>query len=142
MQEVFTSGNLKEYRQKHKNANIKAIKNWARQVRDFDICWVAFQVKRSRLQILRGLLYLHCHEPPIIHRDMKVDNIFVNGNQGVLKIGDLGLASLMPSKVAHTCIGTPEYMAPELYDEEYGEKVTVLFPMYMTFWKMLYSSTG
>lgn len=105
--EMFTSGTLRQYRQKHKRVDLRAVKNWARQ-------------------ILRGLLYLHSHDPPIIHRDLKCDNIFVNGNQGEVKIGDLGLAAILrKSHSAHTVIGTPEFMAPELYDEEYNELVDI-----------------
>eukprot|EP00898_Chlorokybus_atmophyticus_P006023 jgi/Chlat1/6421/Chrsp45S05921 len=105
--EIFTSGTLRQYRNKHRKADIKAVKSWTRQ-------------------ILRGLLYLHSHEPPVIHRDLKLDNIFVNGNLGEVKIGDLGLAALLQhSRTAHTCLGTPEYMAAELYDEEYDEKVDI-----------------
>eukprot|EP00898_Chlorokybus_atmophyticus_P002230 jgi/Chlat1/3007/Chrsp2S04711 len=105
--EIFTSGTLRQYRHRHRNADIKAVKNWARQ-------------------ILRGLLYLHTHNPQVIHRDLKCDNIFVNGNQGEVKIGDLGLAAIMEhAHVAQTCIGTPEFMAPELYDESYDEKVDI-----------------
>ncbi|KAL9683565.1 hypothetical protein QQ045_015387 [Rhodiola kirilowii] len=100
--ELFTSGSLQQYRKKHKNVDIKAIKNWARQ-------------------ILLGLQYLHSHVPPIIHRDVKCDNIFVNGNNGGVKIGDLGLATIMQQPTAHSVIGTPEFMAPEMYDEEYNE---------------------
>lgn len=67
--------------------DIKAVKNWSRQ-------------------ILRGLLYLHSHDPPIIHRDLKCDNIFVNGNQGEVKIGDLGLAAILrQAHAAHSVIG-------------------------------------
>ncbi|XP_022893042.1 probable serine/threonine-protein kinase WNK10 isoform X3 [Olea europaea var. sylvestris] len=104
--ELFTSGSLRQYRKKHKNVDLKAIKNWARQ-------------------ILRGLHYLHAHSPPIIHRDLKCDNIFVNGNHGEVKIGDLGLATIMQQPVARSVIGTPEFMAPELYEEEYNELVDV-----------------
>ncbi|XP_020600134.1 probable serine/threonine-protein kinase WNK4 isoform X2 [Phalaenopsis equestris] len=100
--ELFTSGNLRQYRRKHKNVDLKAIKNWARQ-------------------ILRGLEYLHSHNPPILHRDLKCDNIFINGNHGEVKIGDLGLATVMQQPIARSVIGTPEFMAPELYDEEYNE---------------------
>ncbi|GMH17315.1 hypothetical protein Nepgr_019156 [Nepenthes gracilis] len=100
--ELFTSGNLREYRKKHKNVDMKAVKNWARQ-------------------ILRGLVYLHSHNPPIIHRDLKCDNIFINGNHGEVKIGDLGLATVMKQPTARSVIGTPEFMAPELYEEEYNE---------------------
>lgn len=74
------------YRKKHKNVDMKAIKNWARQV-------------------LRGLVYLHSHNPPIIHRDLKCDNIFVNGNHGEVKIGDLGLAIVMQQPTARSVIG-------------------------------------
>ncbi|KAK9280524.1 hypothetical protein L1049_014216 [Liquidambar formosana] len=105
--EMFTSGTLREYRKKYKRVNILAIKSWARQ-------------------ILRGLVYLHGHDPPVIHRDLKCDNIFVNGHLGQVKIGDLGLAAVLHgSKSAHSVIGTPEFMAPELYEENYNELVDV-----------------
>lgn len=104
--EIFTSGTLRQYRKRHKHIDIKAVKNWSRQ-------------------ILRGLLYLHSHDPPIIHRDLKCDNIFINGNQGEVKIGDLGLAAILQHAHARSVIGTPEFMAPELYEEEYTELVDV-----------------
>ncbi|XVF05845.1 hypothetical protein REPUB_Repub05bG0208400 [Reevesia pubescens] len=105
--EMFTSGSLREYRKKYKRVDIQAIKTWARQ-------------------ILQGLVYLHGHDPPVIHRDLKCDNIFVNGHLGQVKIGDLGLAAILRgSKSAHSVIGTPEFMAPELYEEDYNELVDV-----------------
>ncbi|OVA18855.1 Protein kinase domain [Macleaya cordata] len=104
--EMFTSGTLRQYRQKHKRVNIRAVKHWCRQ-------------------ILKGLLYLHSHEPPVIHRDLKCDNIFVNGNQGVVKIGDLGLAAILRKSHAVHCVGTPEFMAPEVYEEEYNELIDI-----------------
>lgn len=55
---------------------------------------------------MEGLLYLHSHDPPVIHRDLKCDNIFVNGNQGEVKIGDLGLATILrQAHSAHSVIG-------------------------------------
>ena len=57
-------------------------------------------LKRWAWQILCGLVYLHGHDPPIIHRDLKCDNIFINGAQGVVKIGDLGLATLLRARTA------------------------------------------
>ncbi|KAF3528553.1 hypothetical protein DY000_02042455, partial [Brassica cretica] len=100
--ELFTSGSLRHYRKKHRKVNMKAVKCWARQ-------------------ILMGLRYLHTQVPPIIHRDLKCDNIFINGNHGEVKIGDLGLATVMEQAHAKSVIGTPEFMAPELYDEIYTE---------------------
>ncbi|GAU11601.1 hypothetical protein TSUD_345930 [Trifolium subterraneum] len=104
--ELFTSGTLRQYRQKHKRVNIRAVKHWCRQ-------------------ILQGLLYLHSHDPPVIHRDLKCDNIFINGNQGEVKIGDLGLAAVLRKSHAAHCVGTPEFMAPEVYEEEYNELVDI-----------------
>jgi WNK lysine deficient protein kinase len=78
---------VRRYRQKHKNLGKNALKRWA---------W----------QILQGLVYLHGHNPPIIHRDLKCDNIFVNGSAGVVKIGDLGLATLLRGTTApQSCLG-------------------------------------
>lgn len=65
---------------------MKAVKCWARQ-------------------ILTGLKYLHSQDPPIIHRDIKCDNIFINGNHGEVKIGDLGLAIVMEQANAKSVIG-------------------------------------
>ena len=79
--------NAIRYRQKYRNIDIEAIKNWARQ-------------------ILHGLVYLHGHDPPIIHRDLKCDNVFINGHLGQVKIGDLGLAAILhDSQHAHSVIG-------------------------------------
>lgn len=75
------------YRLKHRRVNIRAVKHWCRQ-------------------ILKGLLYLHNRDPPVIHRDLKCDNIFVNGNQGEVKIGDLGLAAILRKSHADHCVGT------------------------------------
>ena len=86
------------YRKKHKSVDMKAIKNWARQ-------------------ILRGLDYLHSHNPPIIHRDLKCDNIFVNGNHGEIKIGDLGLATVMQQPTAKSVIGTSESLHLTFFDQ-------------------------
>lgn len=44
---------------------------------------------------------------------------------GHVKIGDLGLAIVMQQPIARSVIGTPEYMAPELYEEEYNELVDI-----------------
>lgn len=105
--EVCTSGSLRSYRKKHRHVSNKALKKWSKQV-------------------LEGLDYLHTHEPCIIHRDLNCSNIFINGNIGQVKIGDLGLAAIVDkSHAAHSIIGTPEYMAPELYEEDYTEMVDI-----------------
>lgn len=104
--ELMTSGTLKTYLKRFKGVKEKILKSWCRQ-------------------ILKGLLFLHTRTPPIIHRDLKCDNIFINGTTGLVKIGDLGLATLKKSSFAKSVIGTPEFMAPEMYEEHYDESVDV-----------------
>lgn len=58
------------------------------------------------VQILKGLNFLHSHTPPIIHRDLKCDNIFITGTTGLVKIGDLGMAILKRKSHAESVIGT------------------------------------
>lgn len=60
-----------------------------------------------------------------MHRDLKCDNIFINGHVGEVKIGDLGLSGVKEREKADSVIGTPEFMAPELYEESYTEKVDI-----------------
>lgn len=76
-------------------------------------------------QILDALYYLHSHNPPIIHRDLKCDNIFINGSTGEIRIGDFGLSAARHTTHVESVLGTPEFMAPELYDENYSEKVDI-----------------
>ncbi|TPX35010.1 hypothetical protein SmJEL517_g02467 [Synchytrium microbalum] len=105
--ELMTSGTLKSYIKKSKGpVKPKVLKDWCRQ-------------------ILLGLDYLHTRKPPVIHRDLKAENIFINGNNGQAKIGDLGLAIEKHREHISSVLGTPEFMAPELYDEHYDEKVDI-----------------
>ena len=61
--------------------------------------------------ICNGIKYLHSRG--IIHRDLKLGNIFLNDNFQV-KIGDFGLASKLEFKGENkrTICGTPNYIAP------------------------------
>ena len=107
--ELMPSGCLKKYLKKNPTAlTTPVLKSWA-------------------LQILEALNYMHTCQPKIIHRDIKAQNIFINGATGVVKVGDLGLcASLSLQSTAVSCIGTPEFMAPETYSNaQYDEKVDI-----------------
>ncbi|CAH1265792.1 WNK3 [Branchiostoma lanceolatum] len=104
--ELMTSGTLKTYLKRFKTIKPKIMKSWCRQ-------------------ILKGLHFLHTRSPPVIHRDLKCDNIFITGTTGSVKIGDLGLATLKNKSFVKSVIGTPEFMAPEMYEEHYDESVDV-----------------
>lgn len=62
-------------------------------------------LQRWSFQILKGLHFLHSRSPPILHRDLKCDNIFITGPSASVKIGDLGLATLKKASFAKSVIG-------------------------------------
>jgi len=65
------------------------------------------------MQIMNGFKELH--ENRIMHRDVKLANIFLNGD--TVLIGDFGFAK-KDADVASTMLGTPMTMAPELFVED------------------------
>lgn len=64
-------------------------------------------------QILLGVQYLHNNK--IIHRDLKLGNIFLNDDMEI-KLGDFGLATKenFDGERKRTLCGTPNYIAPEV----------------------------
>ena len=74
--ELFTSGNLRDFIQEHQPLGADALRKFTRQV-------------------LEGIEYLHSQKPAVVHGDLRCDKIYVNGNQGTVKIGDLGLVTLL-----------------------------------------------
>ena len=67
------------------------------------------------IQLIKGLQYLHSHK--IIHRDLKLGNLFLTDKME-LKIGDFGLATKLDydGEKKKTVCGTPNYIAPEVLD--------------------------
>ena len=53
------------------------------------------------------------HALAIIHRDVKLENVFL-GAAGDLRLGDFGLTMSMKQESAISPVGTVEYMAPEV----------------------------
>lgn len=71
------------------------------------------EVRFFMVQIIGAVKYLHSRR--VIHRDLKLGNIFFDPNMN-LKLGDFGLASVLPSMDSrkYTICGTPNYIAPEV----------------------------
>eukprot|EP00803_Ostreobium_quekettii_P009907 evm.model.scf_51.18 EVM.evm.TU.scf_51.18 scf_51:169165-175183(-) len=107
--EYFNPGPLRRHRKSRKRLSLKTMRDWT---------W----------QILQGLVFLHEQNPPMIHRDLKCDTVFIHGTTGDVKIANLGLASLMGSRISscHSVVGSPEFMAPELLNgDKHDAKVDV-----------------
>ncbi|KTW30765.1 hypothetical protein T552_00477 [Pneumocystis carinii B80] len=77
------------------------------------------------LQVLGAVKYMHSRK--VIHRDLKLGNLFLDENMNI-KIGDFGLAALLISddERKKTICGTPNYIAPEvLFGKQDGHSFEV-----------------
>ncbi|KAM7065479.1 serine/threonine-protein kinase Nek5 isoform 4-T4 [Acridotheres tristis] len=78
------------------------------------------------VQISLGLK--HIHDKKILHRDVKAQNVFLSNNGKVAKLGDFGIARQLNSttEFAHTCVGTPYYLSPEICENRpYNNKTDI-----------------
>jgi cell cycle serine/threonine-protein kinase CDC5/MSD2 len=71
------------------------------------------EVRLFMTQIIGGIRYMHTRR--VIHRDLKLGNIFFDPDMN-LKIGDFGLAAVLHADTdrKYTICGTPNYIAPEV----------------------------
>lgn len=77
------------------------------------------QEKTIWLYLCQALIGLEAlHKSKIIHRDIKAANLFLSEDYEVVKLGDLGVAKHAKNDLARTQIGTPYYLAPEIWDNK------------------------
>jgi len=103
------------------------------------------QIAQYMFQVAQGLCYLHNNDPPIIHRDLKSENVFVTldpqRNILCLKIGDFDSSKMLETaKVTYTKNqGTEGFMAPEVCavkTKGYSEKADI-FSFGMVMFEMM-----
>ena len=101
------------------------------------------EIRNIMNQLNNGFKIMQLHN--IIHRDIKLENIFVkynnqSKNDFIVKLGDFGLSREFPNeKIDDSFCGSPETMAPEIYDEKpYNNKVD-LYSIGMIMYQMYYN---
>eukprot|EP00002_Diphylleia_rotans_P019015 TRINITY_DN3678_c0_g1_i5.p1 TRINITY_DN3678_c0_g1~~TRINITY_DN3678_c0_g1_i5.p1 ORF type:complete len:822 (-),score=138.80 TRINITY_DN3678_c0_g1_i5:498-2963(-) len=90
--------------------------------------------------IVRGLLYLHTHTPPISHRDLKPENVLIV--KGVAKLADFGLAVAREAVCRTTGFaGTPCWSPPESFEGRFTGPAGDVYTFGLLVWAMMTGRT-
>uniref|UniRef100_A0A673KWR1 non-specific serine/threonine protein kinase n=1 Tax=Sinocyclocheilus rhinocerous TaxID=307959 RepID=A0A673KWR1_9TELE len=77
------------------------------------------EARRKFWQILSAVEY--CHNLNIVHRDLKAENLLLDGHMNI-KIADFGFGNFFqPGKPLATWCGSPPYAAPEVFEGQQYE---------------------
>lgn len=107
---------------------------------DSNISMSLYHVLDLMKQILEGLNVLHSSNPPIIHRDLKLNNILLSYNacgEIVIKISDFGFAKSVTTNISDVdVVGTRPYMAPECFKKVASTR-TDIYAVGVIFYQLL-----
>ncbi|KDO17184.1 TKL protein kinase, partial [Saprolegnia parasitica CBS 223.65] len=94
--EYMNRGNLQDYLARHSPTTYP----WAAKL-------------EAIVSIVRGLIYLHTLDPPIIHRDLRSRNVLLDSEKGT-KINDFGSSRETSEQSMTNGVGSYQWAAPEL----------------------------
>lgn len=93
---------------------------------------------RMALDVAKGINYLHCLSPPIVHWDLKSPNLLVDKNWNV-KVCDFGLSRFKANTFisSKSVAGTPEWMAPEFLRGEPSNEKSDVYSFGVILWELV-----
>ncbi|KAL7608120.1 hypothetical protein Lser_V15G12926 [Lactuca serriola] len=93
---------------------------------------------RMALDVAKGINYLHCLNPPIVHWDLKSPNLLVDKNWNV-KVCDFGLSRFKANTFisSKSVAGTPEWMAPEFLRGEPSNEKSDVYSFGVILWELV-----
>ncbi|KAI3819882.1 hypothetical protein L1987_13734 [Smallanthus sonchifolius] len=93
---------------------------------------------RMALDVAKGINYLHCLSPPIVHWDLKSPNLLVDKNWTV-KVCDFGLSRFKANTFisSKSVAGTPEWMAPEFLRGEPSNEKSDVYSFGVILWELI-----
>ncbi|EQC25471.1 TKL protein kinase, variant [Saprolegnia diclina VS20] len=94
--EYMNRGNLQDYLARHSPTTY----TWAAKL-------------EAIVSVVRGLIYLHTFDPPIIHRDLRSRNVLLDADKGT-KINDFGSSRETSEHSMTNGVGSYQWAAPEL----------------------------
>lgn len=77
-----------------------------------------------------------CQANDIIHRDIKIENIFIDPT-GKYKLGDFGVSKVGSGTATGTVTGTEDYMAPEISQEHKYNKTVDIYALGIAMYQLL-----
>ncbi|XP_068657061.1 serine/threonine-protein kinase CTR1 [Aristolochia californica] len=93
---------------------------------------------RMALDVAKGINYLHCLCPPILHWDLKSPNLLVDKNWSI-KVCDFGLSRFKANTFisSKSVAGTPEWMAPEFLRGEPSNEKSDVYSFGVILWELI-----